>query len=109
MEVISIMDYIGYQGPYLCSFITCLSLLEKPFYLIIFIIGCYLNYLLNYRLKGIIKEPRPKYPVVYIDDNLIKRAEIYGMPSGHAQSISFAIVFLFLTKGHTYLIFISFL
>jgi membrane-associated phospholipid phosphatase len=52
----------------------------------------------------IIKEDRPKNPLSYIDDDLIKGSQIYGMPSGHAQIISFAITFLILTNNSKYLI-----
>jgi len=100
---ISIMDYVGYQGPFIISLLTFFSLLGKPPFLFMFILGSILNYELNNQLKYMIKEPRPKYPLPYIDDDLIKCAQIYGMPSGHAQITSFAILFLLLTKRPFYL------
>ena len=56
MELIKNLDYIGYKGPIITSIITFLSLLEKPTYLFIFIIGSFLNYSINNELKMIIKE-----------------------------------------------------
>lgn len=104
MELIKSVDHIGYQGPIITSLITFISLLGKPIYLSMFIIGSFLNYSLNNELKMIIKEPRPKNPLPFIDDHLIKGPQIYGMPSGHAQIVSFAITFLILTKGSLWLI-----
>jgi membrane-associated phospholipid phosphatase len=72
-----------------------------------FMLGSILNYELNNILKNWIKEPRPNNPLPYIDDHLIKGAQIYGMPSGHAQIISFTIVFMILTKRPVYLILFS--
>ena len=66
------------------------------------------NYELNNILKNWIKEPRPVNPLSYIDDHLIKGAQLYGMPSGHAQIISFTIMYLILRKGHPYLLFFCF-
>lgn len=100
----SIIDYIGYQGPIITSFITFFSLLGKPPFLLIFLLGSILNNSLNSELKLIIKEPRPKNPLPYIDDNLMKGAHVYGMPSGHAQTTSFAVTFLILTKRPIHLI-----
>ena len=105
---ISIIDYVGYQGPSINSFLTFFSLLEKPPFLFMFMLGSILNYELNNILKNWIKEPRPNNPLPYIDDHLIKGAQIYGMPSGHAQIISFTIVFMILTKRPAYLILFSF-
>ena len=107
MELIKTFDHIGYQGPVITSIITFLSLLEKPIYLFTFIIGSFLNYSLNNELKMIIKEPRPKNPIPFIDDHLIKGPQIYGMPSGHAEIVSFAVMFLILTKRPFYLILFS--
>lgn len=105
---ISIIDYVGYQGPPINSFLTFFSLLEKPPFLFMFMLGSILNYELNNLLKNWIKEPRPNNPLPYIDDHIIKGAQIYGMPSGHAQIISFTIVFMILTKRPVYLILFSF-
>ena len=44
MELIKSFDHIGYQGPIITSLITCISLLGKPIYLSMFIVGSFLNY-----------------------------------------------------------------
>jgi len=103
-SIIKTIDFIGYQGPILISLITFFSLLGKPTYLIMYIVGSILNHSLNSELKLIIKEPRPKHPISYIDDDFIKGAHIYGMPSGHAQISSFAVTYSILTKRPMYII-----
>ena len=107
MELIKSLDYIGYQGPIITSSITFLSLLGKPIYLFMFIIGSFLNYSLNNEIKMMIKEPRPKNPLPFIDDQLIKGPQIYGMPSGHAQSIIFSIVYLYLVRGSMFWLYVG--
>jgi len=106
-SIISAIDYVGYQGPIITSLFTFFSLLGKPAYLFAFIIGSFLNHSLNSTLKTMIKEPRPKNPLPYIDDGLIKGAHIYGMPSGHAQIVAFAVSFLIFTKNPLFLIIVS--
>jgi membrane-associated phospholipid phosphatase len=53
-----------------------------------FVFGNISNSLLNMVLKNIIREPRP-----------IEEEGDYGFPSGHAQSVFFSLVFLFLANG----------
>jgi len=46
----------------------------------------------------LIKQPRPsgqKYN--QIDNDMFTNEHIYGMPSGHAQSVGFSAIFLYLT------------
>ena len=92
------IDYIGFQGPIITSIITTITLLDRLPYLYIFIIGVILNNSLNEILKYLIKQPRPSNPKSYIDDKFITGPHIFGMPSGHAQTTSFAIIFLYLTQ-----------
>jgi membrane-associated phospholipid phosphatase len=103
----SIIDYIGYQGPLINSFLVLFSLLGKPPYLFMFILGSIFNYEMNNQLKTMIKEPRPNNPLPYIGDDLIKGRQLYGMPSGHAQIIGFTLGFLILTKRPMQLILFS--
>jgi membrane-associated phospholipid phosphatase len=91
-----ILNYVGYMGPIITSGITTIIILENTKYLIGFIIGGFLNYYLNGFIKLMIKQPRPTNPVHYIDDDLITGTQTYGMPSGHAQITTYALVFLYL-------------
>jgi len=101
------LDYIGYMGPIITSVITLTTLLDKQKYLLSFIFGSIINNSLNEYLKNWIKQPRPHKPIPYIDDDLIKGAHIYGMPSGHAQIVAFSTTFLYLTRGNRTLLLIS--
>ena len=93
------LNYIGFMGPIITSLLTGISLLENPSYLFSFIFGSLLNHSLITVLKISIKQPRPANQYRYIDDSSIRGANIYGMPSGHAQITSFAVTTLYLTKG----------
>ena len=106
-SIIKSIDYIGYHGPVINSFIVLFSLLDKPPFLFMFLLGSILNYEFNNQLKVWIKEPRPKDPIPHIDDHLIRGRQIYGMPSAHAQIISFTVFFLILTKRPIYFILFS--
>jgi len=102
-----VFDFIGVSGPILTMSITIVSLLERPPYLIAFILGTFCNKIVNSILKITIKQDRPRNPVHYIDDAGIKGVHIYGMPSGHAQSTFFAITYLYLVKAPPTFVIIS--
>jgi membrane-associated phospholipid phosphatase len=95
---------IGYNVPIIAFFLAIWKLwyLRPEFYW--FIVGFAGNEMANVYLKMWIKEPRPKDPVKFIDHNHLKGAHEYGMPSGHAQIVSFAVTFLILTKRPLWLI-----
>ena len=56
------------------------------------------NTILNKVLKIIIKQKRPGDGLKIMNEEY-SGVEIYGMPSGHAQSSFFSISFLYLVKG----------
>lgn len=86
------IDTIGFYGPVILAVITSLSLIKQQPYLLSFLVGLFFNSQFNTILKSIIKEPRPS--------NITKHegAQLYGMPSGHAQSVFFSLTFLYLVK-----------
>jgi membrane-associated phospholipid phosphatase len=106
-SIIPVFDYIGFKGPIITTTLTFVSLLNRPPYLLSFVIGSVLNYYLILLLKVLIKEPRPSHPVAFIEDDIYKGAVLYGMPSGHAQISFFSITFLYLTKHHFSLFLLS--
>ena len=109
MNFVNILSMIGNYGP-IILLILSLYLLQKTsnaFYY--YIIGFILNLLLNIILKLTFKQPRPKD-----DDDLFKLAlnhmnrhnyilpfNIYGMPSGHAQSVFYSTIFIHLMLHNT--------
>ena len=103
--LISIFDLIGHYGPVISFALTFYSIIHQIPYLTAFVFGSILNIILNMYLKTIIREPRPENQIEYIDHNPdyddLTGFNEFGMPSGHAQTVMFALMFLFLVKGHT--------
>ena len=102
MHLSKIFDYLGYFGPNILLVFSIFLLLAKNYrsYLSYYLIGYVLNILLNYVLKGIIRQPRPNE-----DKKLIEMAlhngkrfgyDIYGMPSGHSQGVFYSTAFIHL-------------
>jgi len=98
---------IGQNGPMLLLFTTIFLLRNKHnllFYYILFVI---LSLFLNLVLKGIIQQPRPsidaktfhlmmKNKERYIYNHGIPY-DIFGMPSGHSQSVLLSTIFIYLS------------
>jgi membrane-associated phospholipid phosphatase len=97
----------GKTGPFIL-FLSSLYLLWKKsnsFYY--YVCGIFLSEILNLVLKGIIKEPRPSedpklFNIALKHSIRFKFAngyphDIFGMPSGHAQSAFFSTIFIYLT------------
>lgn len=100
MNPLYIIDLVGYYGPQILLGTSILLLYKKSNYLFVYIIGFILDTILNFLLKRLIKQPRPKG-----DYNIFKPLEqhrirfssdIYGMPSGHAQHVFYSTVFIYL-------------
>lgn len=84
--IMNSIKHIGNWGPFILFILSCYLLYKTPFFLYLYIIGFFLNSLINVFLKNIIRQSRPN----------IKRAS-FGMPSGHAQSVFFSAMFILLT------------
>lgn len=110
-----IIDELGYQGPPILVFITATQIWKQLPYLITYLVGFFLNKHLNEFLKSIFREPRPepidlkkaqerdlfrfiKDPTKHKDGIYISKAHIYGMPSGHAETASYALAFYYFMK-----------
>ena len=57
--IIKLVDFIGYLAPNILFIISCYLLRNKPFILMYYFIGFFINILFNVILKSIIKQPRP--------------------------------------------------
>jgi membrane-associated phospholipid phosphatase len=104
MKIVNILSMIGNSGPFIL-FILSLYLLQKTSNaLYYYIIGFVLNLLSNIILKLTFQQSRPKD-----DEDLFKLAlnhmnrhnyilpfNVYGMPSGHAQSVFYSTIFIHL-------------
>lgn len=102
--LLNILLNIGSNGPLILLFTSIYLLLNTQNGLYYYIVGYVLSMLFNIVLKGIFKQPRPIY-----DQDLFKVAlnynkkhhfiipyNIYGMPSGHAQSVFYSTIFIYL-------------
>ena len=96
----------GQYGPFILLFMSLYLLKNLNNYLFYFTFGYFLNILLNIVLKGLIQQPRPMD-----DEHLFNIAmnngkrfimhngmpfDIFGMPSGHSQSVMYSTCFIFL-------------
>jgi len=92
------LDSIGLHGPIIIAALNIYYSFYKKTYLYAYVIFLVINQILNHALKSILREPRPNDEHKY---------DIYGMPSGHAQSIFYSTTFLYLTTASYYLLIIS--
>ena len=96
----------GKSGPFVLFVYSVYLLWNKSNLLYYYISGVFLDAILNLVLKGLIKEPRPSE-----DPKLFNVAlkhsirfkfingypyDVFGMPSGHAESVFFSTVFIYL-------------
>jgi len=110
---IPIIDDIGFFGPIILSILTVVMLWGRIKYLQLYLVFMLFNLLLNKQLKDTIQSPRPGNPdknMIYKTFEKTSGTETYGMPSGHAQSVSFSTLYIYLvTKSKNLLIGSSFI
>lgn len=104
---IKLIDLIGYLAPNILFILSCYLLWNKQFLLTYYFIGFFINMLLNIVLKSILKQPRPSEDIKLFNTALNngKRMnfDVYGMPSGHAQTSFYSVVFIYLVFKNNYL------
>jgi hypothetical protein len=101
----NIIDIIGLSGPLILFIISIIYLWKQKYiygYLVFYIINTFINNL----LKVSIKEPRPNNTTNTTNE---KYTEIhkYGMPSYHAQSVVFSLVYLYFVNKSVFLLLIE--
>jgi membrane-associated phospholipid phosphatase len=103
----NIIYEIGSYGPGILFCYSLYLLWAKDNLLAYYVIGTLLDAILNLILKGLLQQPRPsedpkefalalKHGKRFVFNNGIPY-DIFGMPSGHAQSCFFSTVFVFLS------------
>jgi len=102
----SIVEFVGFNGPYIISAITAVRLFGRLQYLVAFIISRFTDQQINNLLKNIIKQERPSDGKSYGKEKYLG-AQKYGMPSGHAESCFFALSFLYFTTNSTPLLILT--
>ena len=111
MKIINNTLYnIGNHGPTYLAGVSVYLLWGKNNLLFYYIVGMFLNTIINVVLKCIIQQPRPSIDANHFNlalrhfkQSIFKNGipDIFGMPSGHTQSIVFSTIFIFLSFKKT--------
>lgn len=101
-----LFDALGFFGPIILFIIDIIYLLNQPLYLYLYICLFFVNSLINKGLKIWIQQSRPLNGKSFIGETY-ENMDIYGMPSGHAQSTFFSLTYLFLVKKNIYVLICS--
>ena len=104
---ISLFNEFGCYSPLILIFLSMYLLWDSHNLFFYYCIGIFINAILNLILKGIFQQPRPSEDPKKFDIALKhgKRFlfkdgipyDIFGMPSGHSQSVLFSAIFIYLS------------
>ena len=97
IDIIVIVDKIGYYGPIILSANCIGQLWMNSVYWQVYLVMFIANYYINGILKLWIKQDRPTGGIS-ISGESHTGADQYGMPSAHAQFAAFSTVYLYLVK-----------
>lgn len=103
------LDLINYDyGNKLLFLLSIVFLYDKKTYLVFYVIGAVLNYILNCILKLVFKQPRPTENMKQFQLEMNRRETIdwreyerFGMPSGHSQETAFSLIYVMMVLQHT--------
>ena len=99
-----LINHIGNSGSIILLLFSIILLYNKPTTLFFYCLGFLINSLLNIFLKLAIKQPRPSENerLFYLKLNNGYNIEFnkYGMPSGHAQSVLYSLVFIYFASNY---------
>jgi membrane-associated phospholipid phosphatase len=116
MEIfLELFDKIGFLGPVILNITSGYLLWDKQTLLFYYIFGVCFDVLLNLVLKGMIQQPRPceniqtfNLALTHGKRFLFKNGlpyDIFGMPSGHAESVFFSTVFIYCALKKKYILY----
>jgi membrane-associated phospholipid phosphatase len=94
------INTVGFFGPFILFLTSSWILRKKNIYFFTYIFGFLLSVVINYILKITIKQPRPSenqdlFNILITNGKNIE-FEKYGMPSGHAQSVFYSTIYIYL-------------
>jgi membrane-associated phospholipid phosphatase len=105
-NVSSLTDYN--YGNKLLFLLSIVFLYDKKTYLVFYVIGAVLNYILNSMLKLVFKHPRPDENMKLFQLEMNRRETIdwreyerFGMPSGHSQETAFSLIYIIMVLQNT--------
>jgi len=106
MEIIkTLFNYVGGYGPLILAIFSLFLLRSKQTLLNFYVVGLFLNMILNYVLKGVFQQPRPS-----VDEKVFNAAlqhgkrfiykdgipsDLFGMPSGHSESALYSTSYIY--------------
>jgi hypothetical protein len=96
------IELIGFLGPLLVGCIAIYGLWGSNKYLLTYVCFFLVNMIVNKWLKLWVRQPRPtggKSILGEVYGEVYGGADEYGMPSAHAQSVLYSVVYLYLAKG----------
>lgn len=102
-----IFDVLGFYGPIIIAVIVSIVLRTRPKYIFLYIIFLLFNNELNKIFKLVFRENRPENPIPFLQIEKYQGVQAYGMPSGHAQSVSYSCVFMYMLTGLSYWLYIA--
>ena len=95
-------------GNKLLFLLSIVFLYDKKTYLIFYVIGAVLNYILNTILKLVFKHPRPDENMKLFQLEMNRRESVdwreyerFGMPSGHSQETAFSLLYITMVLQNT--------
>ena len=91
------LDLIGYFGPFLLAIYSIFHLWDQIGYLYGYMLFFIVNSTMNKIMKLLLKQPRPD-DGINMPNETHMYADIYGMPSGHAQSTTYSLAYLYNVK-----------
>jgi membrane-associated phospholipid phosphatase len=97
-QIVKTFDTVGYYGPLIVMGLVIIDLFSQPKYNWVYIFFIVANDILNRGLKLMFREPRPEGRIPFSEHESYTGASKYGMPSGHAQSIGFSLMYLWLLR-----------
>lgn len=98
-QIVKTFDTIGFYGPLIVMGLIIIDLFSQPKYNWIYVVFVVVNEYVNRGLKLIFREPRPEGRIPFSYHESYTGASKYGMPSGHAQSIGFSLMYLWLVRS----------
>lgn len=102
MTMVQIGDGLGFYGPLLVIVCVLMSLRNMPQYALLYLVFVFINNWVNRLLKLMFMQDRPLGSIPFSKYETYRGAEHYGMPSGHASSVAFSWMFLYLLKPHSW-------
>ena len=114
--LLNLFNQLGSYGPIILIFLSMFILWNSHNLFFYYIVGIFLNLIINLIIKAIIQQPRPSENIKNFHLALThgKRFvfkdgipfNIFGMPSGHAQTSFFSAIFIFLSTKKLNLLYI---